>query len=363
MDLDQAGVEDDEPARQPLVVSRDPLCADELARLCAAAAVDPWVVGEPAEAGRRWVGASCVLVDEECAGDIAAMRLRRRDDVVVVGRVPAADLWQRAVQIGAVDVAVLPADAGRIADRLAETAAPRREPARVVGVVGAGGGAGASTVAAGLATAHAAGGRRRSLLVDADPLGGGIDLVMGCEAVPGLRWTDIDIGDGRVAASALLAALPSVDGVSVLSAGSHAPVEIDGGAVRSMIRAGRHACGLVVVDLPRRFDAGWLGAIAADIDVVLVVVAGHIRSVSAGRQVVAAATAFCPDVRAVVRTTAGRRLEPDAVSTALAVPLAATLPTRRAVSRSADDGTGVVHGPTSRRGYDRLLAAVRRTGL
>jgi secretion/DNA translocation related CpaE-like protein len=353
---DRIGV--DVGAAQTLVISSDPVCVDELTRLCAAAAIDADVVPEPARAGGRWSHAPCVLVGEECAADIAAMRLRRRDNVVLVGRAPtAAETWRLAVQIGAADVARLPTDAGRIADRL-DAASRGREPALVVGVVGSGGGAGASTVAAGLASAYARDGRR-SLLVDADALGGGIELLVGCESVPGLRWPDIDVGDGRVAASALLAALPAVDGLSVLSAGPSTTSEIDGAALHSMIGAGRRACGLVVVDLPRRPDQSAFFAAAAEADVVLIVAASDIRSVAAGRQVVAAAARLSADVRVVVRTVAGRRIEPDAVAEALGVPLAGSVPTRRIVSRSADDGTGVLRGLGARRRYAGILAALR----
>ena len=67
------------------------------------------------------------------------------------------------------------------------TAGRRRGAA--VAVVGGCGGAGASVLAAALAvTAVRHGGR--ALLVDCDPLGGGLDLVLGAEHVAGLRWPD-----------------------------------------------------------------------------------------------------------------------------------------------------------------------------
>jgi secretion/DNA translocation related CpaE-like protein len=345
---------------QPLVVSRDPACVDELVRLCAAAAVDADVVREPARIGGRWTRASCVLVGEDCAGDMATLRVRRRDDVVLVGRQPPADtLWRSAVQIGAADVVVLPDDAGRVADRLAEASTPGHLRAHVVGVVGVGGGAGASTVAAGLADAYARR-RRRSLLIDADALGGGIELLVGCEDVPGLRWPDIDLDEGRVAPNSLMAALPSANGVSVLSSSAGASVEPDPAALRTMIGAGRRGCGLVVLDLPRRFDAQAVGVATAELDTLLVVATTEIRSVAAGRQVVGAAVGLCSDIRAVVRTTPRRRLEPDAVADALGIALVGAIPSRRAVSRAAEDGVGVVRGWRASRSHDQLLSGLLR---
>ena len=160
------------------------------ARLCAAAALVADVVAEPTRAGSLWARASCVLVDDERVADVAALRARRRDDVVVVARRAPAD------EVGGARCrSALPTSScSPTAPAGSPTGWPRRPlrggaGASVVGVVGAGGGAGASTVAAGLAAANARRGRQ-SLLVDADPLGGGIDLLMGCEGVPGLRWPE-----------------------------------------------------------------------------------------------------------------------------------------------------------------------------
>jgi secretion/DNA translocation related CpaE-like protein len=277
---------------------------------------------------------------------------------VLVGRdLAAASLWQRAVQIGASEVVVLPRDAGRIADRLTEAGSSHSSPGVVVGVVGASGGAGASVVAASLATTHA---RRheRSLLVDADALGGGVELLMGCEAVPSVRWHDIDVGEGRVAANSLLAALPSIDGVSVLSVSRSLPSDVDATVLRTMIGAGRRACRLVVVDLPRRLGT-WFEAVAPDLDITLVVATTEIRSASAGRHLVAGARDSCADLRAVVRTTSGGRLEPEAVAEAIGLPLAGSVPTRPSVSRAADEGIGVAHGRRGARRYEALLESLR----
>jgi secretion/DNA translocation related CpaE-like protein len=363
MDRDTVDAAAGEPAsRQPLVLTRDPEHLHELTRLCAAAAVTADVVGEPAAAVSRWTRATCVLVGDDCAPDVAALGMRRREHVVLVGRdLAAASLWQRAVQIGAAEVVVLPRDAGRIADRLAEAASSHAPPGVVVGVVGASGGAGASTVAASLATAHARH-DARSLLIDADTLGGGVELLMGCETRPGLRWPDIDVGEGRVAASSLLAALPSIDGVSVLSMSRSHPSDVDAALLRTMIGAGRRACRLVVVDLPRRLGA-WFEAVAPDLDMTVVVVTTEVRSASAGRHLVAGVRGSSADVRALVRVTSGGRLEPEAVAEAIGLPLAGSVPSRRSVSRAADEGVGVILGRRSARRYDALLESLRPVGL
>ena len=59
-----------------------------------------------------------------------------------------------------------------------------------------------------------------ALAVDADPWGGGLDLLLGCADMPGLRWGDLALRGGHVPSDALVAALPGRAGaVAVLSAG------------------------------------------------------------------------------------------------------------------------------------------------
>src|SRR5690606_39629001 len=82
-----------------------------------------------------------------------------------------------------------------------------RPAAPVVAVLGGRGGAGASVLAAGLAVTAAQAGHR-VLLVDGDPLGGGLDLVPGWEDDDGVRWPELSDTSGRLAAGALIGALP-----------------------------------------------------------------------------------------------------------------------------------------------------------
>ena len=92
---------------------------------------------------------------------------------------------------------------------------PRREDGRtgaVVAVMAGRGGAGASLFATALAQSA-----RDALLIDADPWSGGIDLVVGTEDEPGLRWPDLALEHGRLDFTALRQALPRRDGLSVLS--------------------------------------------------------------------------------------------------------------------------------------------------
>ena len=91
-----------------------------------------------------------------------------------------------------------------------------RPGAPIIGLIGGRGGAGASVIAAALARA-AVDARYECVLVDADPLGGGADLLLGAEDEPGLRWPDLSAARGRLAPGVLLAGLPVIDGVHVVS--------------------------------------------------------------------------------------------------------------------------------------------------
>ncbi|MSV77839.1 MAG: P-loop NTPase [Actinobacteria bacterium] len=67
--------------------------------------------------------------------------------------------------------------------------------ARVIVVVGARGGAGASSLAVAIAQSSAHTGKQ-VVLLDADELGGGIDLVLGIEGHRGVQWSELAAVDG-----------------------------------------------------------------------------------------------------------------------------------------------------------------------
>lgn len=204
-------------ARRPLLVAADPGLLDDLQRLAAAADVTVDIARDGGEARRFWPYAPAVLVDVDVAEELREVVGQRRGNVVVVARdEDRPDLFRIAVGIGAQDVAILPDAENRLAALLAEAAEPALDDALTICVAGGRGGAGASVVAAGLAMTGARRGER-VLLTDADPLGGGLDLVLGVEDCPGARWPDFLDRHGRLSATALRAALPRVDDLAVLA--------------------------------------------------------------------------------------------------------------------------------------------------
>ena len=256
---------------------------------------------------------------------------------------------------GADRVIVLPAGQDDLVTWLADTIEGDGQ-ASVIGVVGARGGAGASTLSAALSLCAA---RSSSVcLIDVDALSGGIELVMGSEDLEGLRWPDVALTEGRVGAAALRAALPCHRGVSVLSWSCGAVVPITTEIVRSMITATARSYDQVVIDLPRQLDPAALEALAA-VDHVLVVTTDDVRSVAAASTVLPSVTAQATDVSTVVRTTQGRAAHPVTVATAMGLPLAGTVPTRRSVSRNIEEGLGPPRRGALMRRCQEILTAVR----
>ena len=181
----------------PLVVTADAALRERILLLCAASGVTPSVVDDASEARAEWRSASCVLIGHDAVETLPTdVPLPRRDDVTVVTDALAHDagVWRGAVLIGAQSVACLPTDQERLVGWLADVA-EGLERASTVAVVGARGGVGASTFAATLAVRAAR--RAPTFLVDADPSGGGVELVIGSEHVDGLRWPDVALTDGR----------------------------------------------------------------------------------------------------------------------------------------------------------------------
>lgn len=325
---------------RPLIITEDPLLLDDLLRLCAAAGAEPHVRhavpeqsgtggtggaggAEEVRGGVGWESAPLVLV-----GDDAARRVRgapRRDGVFLVGRELDDPLvWQRAVEIGAEEVLRLPDAESRLVDRIADVVEGAGKPALAVGVIGGSGGAGASTLACALAIRAARAGER-TILIDGDPLGGGMDVLLGGEGAEGLRWPDFAGSRGRVGAGALEESLPELHALRVLSWDRGERVVVPPAAMRSVLAAARRRGGVVVVDLPRRVDEA-VAEVLAQLDLVLMVVPGELRSVAAAGRVAAGVRMVARDVRVVVRGRCPGGLDADTVAGLLGVPLAGEVP-------------------------------------
>ncbi|MEU8758587.1 septum site-determining protein Ssd [Streptomyces sp. NPDC048659] len=315
-----------------LIVTEDLALLDDLLRLCAAAGAEAEVHHTVPERG-GWTDPPLVLV-----GDDAAARCRgatRRQGVLLVGRDPDdPGVWRRAVELGADEVLTLPGDETRLVDRIADAAEGTGRQALTVGVIGGRGGAGASTLACALALGAARAGRR-TLLVDGDPLGGGLDVLLGGEREEGRRWPDFAASKGRLAGGALEESLPSVRGLRVLSWDRGDSVTVPPAAMRSVLAAARRRGGVVVVDLPRRVD-GAVAEALAQLDLGLLLVPGELRAVAAAHRVASTVGMVLRDLRAVVRGPYAPGLDDRWIADALRLPLAGELPYDPGLSAARD---------------------------
>lgn len=308
---------------RPLVATADLALLDDLNRLAAAAGVEPNRADAVATVRRGWLSAPLVLVGCDLAPALAASPLERREGVVLVSRdLDDAQVWALGVQLGVEAVVFLPDAQAWLVDRLADAAEGAdgaSAAATIVAVLGGRGGAGATTLACALAVTAARRGLR-TLLVDGDPLGGGIDLAMGGEDTDGLRWPDLASARGRVNGSALRDVLPRVHDLTILSWDRGDTVTIPVDAMRSVLAGARRSSDIVVVDLPRRLDESAAEALSMAHPALLVVPA-EIRATASAARVAAAASLVTSDLRLVVRAPAPGGLEAEQVAESLALPL------------------------------------------
>lgn len=343
----------------PLIVTEDVELLDDLLRLCAAAGAEPEVHHTMPDRRGGWEQAPMVLV-----GDDAAVRCRgaaRRRGVMLVGRdQDAPDVWRKAVEIGAEYVLRLPDSESWLVDQIANAAEGVGRPALTVGVIGGRGGSGASTLACALAVTAARAGQR-TMLIDGDPLGGGIDVLLGGERAEGMRWPDFAHSKGRVGGGALEESLPSLHGLRVLSWGRDDWVVIPPQAMQAVLGAARRLGGVVVVDLPRRVDEAVAEALA-QLDLGLLVVPGELRAVAASKRVASMAGMVLEDLRVVARGPYASGLDEQWVAHAMGLPLVGELPLEPGLLAEQDMGEppgGSPRGPLARfcsAFWDRALA-------
>ncbi|MES9536912.1 septum site-determining protein Ssd [Actinomadura sp. NPDC000600] len=319
-----------------LIVTGDPALADDLLRLAAAADAHAEVAYSTDEARPAWTWPALILVGADLAEDLASAGLQRRPGVVLVTGGAAPDAYRMAVEAGAQDVVALPEHENWLIDAFAAACEPEGGWATTLCVVGARGGAGASVLATALGLSSAAQGLR-TLLVDADPFGGGIDLVLGLESHEGVRWHDLAERRGRLSAATLRETLPSSGDLSVLSWRRGEPVPVSEEAVRSLFDAAARGFDLVVVDVPRHpGDIGRAALRAAA--VTLLLVPAEVRATVAADGLAAALRRDTPDLRLVIQGPAPGGLTPDAIASVLGIPSAGSFDRDRRLPAAVDGG-------------------------
>jgi secretion/DNA translocation related CpaE-like protein len=243
-------------------------------------------------------------------------------------------------------------------------AAPSVGSGRVLAVLGARGGAGASVLAASVGVRAARDGFG-ALLVDCDPWGGGIDLLLGAEGATGLRWPELGVRSGRIAAASLHAALPTVThgaGLTVLSCDRDGVGPVPE-AIGPVLDAGRRAGEIVVCDLPRQLSDS-ATAVLTRTDLVVVVVPAEVRACVAARRVVGSVTGTGAKAVLVVRGPAPGGLTPTDVRDAVGRPVLTAMAPQSGLAEVIDSGRGAWprRGPLIRAAGAVLAELVGTTG-
>jgi secretion/DNA translocation related CpaE-like protein len=349
-----------------LLITADDLLLDELLRLAAAAGATTEVARELSTALRAWSRASAVVVGADLLAGLARMGPPRRADVHVAGWGAAGeDVFRGALAVGAEHVVELPAAASWLTALLTDLGDDAGGGAGgrglTLGVVGGSGGAGATTFACALG--QVAAGAGPALVIDADPLGPGVDRVLGVEEESGVRWSDLAHTSGRLGSRSLREALPRHGTLGALSWARGAARSLDPGVMREVLSAATRGHRTVVLDLPRGAEGVEL---MSRCDHVLVMVTPSITGIASTVRLVEALghPEGAPDrsgglsqaghVGLVVR---GPGAAPDVVARAVGLPVLAAMADQRGLAESIDLGLGPLRsrrGPLARAASDVL---------
>ncbi|NQU37982.1 MAG: septum formation initiator [Actinobacteria bacterium] len=324
--------------QRPLLGTDDVELLDDLLRLSAAAGVEPAVATTLAALRSRWSHHSLIVLGVDVAASLTEGFVPRRSGIVVAARSPSVSdsVWDTAASIGADQVALLPDGEVWLVDRLAAVGIEGRRTAPTVAVLGGSGGAGASSLCAAVAATgsqYAYG----ACAVDLDPVGTGLESLLGADDLSGLTWSDLAHTKGRVRGDSLVAALPRPGQVPVLGWGSQRPVPLLPGVVGATVDALAQSCDVLAVDLPRTLGEGAAEAICRSSLVALVVPRLSTAVVSAGRLLDAEELAGA-NVRLVVRGPSPGGLDAHRIAETLGVPLLSDVPGDARIDRRLEQG-------------------------
>ncbi|MEO7587179.1 MAG: septum site-determining protein Ssd [Arachnia sp.] len=317
-----------------LLVTRNPSLVDAVSATALALGVAVEVAGDREELRALWSAAGLRLVGTDMVSR-AAVLAPAQGNTWVVGQADAA-LLAASAELG-VPALALPQSSAQLAEVMVRRGGPG-PGARRLALVGGSGGVGTSSLTVALSLMAARGGRRVAA-VELAECGGGLDLLLGLEAAPGLRWNDLAGASGEL--GRLDEQLVEGDGVSVLPLSRDPHAAPTRTATDAVLRSLDRSHDVVVVDTGDGRHLDWLG----DAQVV-VVVAAHVRGVAAARMVLERHESG--GAQLLVRTGPGATLPPEAVARALGLPLLGLVRHDAAVPRLAGSGAGITSGPARR---------------
>jgi secretion/DNA translocation related CpaE-like protein len=328
-----------------LIITGDERLLEDLLRIAAAAGVEPVHTAAP-QSRAQWRSASLVLLDAAMARQAVDARLPRRTGVVVVCvAAPDGELWELCVRLGVERTLVLSGSEETLIELLSDASVSGTGDGRCIAVLGACGGAGASVFASAIAVA-AAQPAADVLLIDCDPLGAGLDVLLGMENDPGLRWGDLSAPSGRLQVDALRQALPVVRSgsgqVAVLCAG-RAGGEISADVLDVVVDAGRRSGATTVLDVPRA--PGPLADRALEhADLVVLLAPADVRSCWAADRLTGRIRGSGSPAGVVVRGPSPGGLGAAELADVLGLPLLASMRPESGLARNLEFGLALGTG-------------------
>jgi secretion/DNA translocation related CpaE-like protein len=303
---------------RPLLICGSDQLLDALLAIANTAGIETEVAPDAISARSRWSEASVVLVDSALIDSLVVAALPRRSDVIVVGAdLDDADIWRRALQLGAGHVVFLPEAGPWLASTMVAAAVGARS-GDVIAIVGGTGGVGASTAAATLAR-HTCDLGRSVALVDADPRSARLDLLLGVEDEPGARWPDLSQSSGYIDPDSLLDALPDAHGVSLLTWDDDVQ-RVPATAMTAAVSALVARCEVVVVDLGRAQGEAVEPLLALS-SLVVMIVPARVRAVASARRLLPILAPASERLQLIVRMPSPGGLDPVDIQQSLGLPL------------------------------------------
>lgn len=318
---------------------------EELRKWASAAATAAGLAVSEVRADCQVVDLDACTVDPTMVSDPGTVVVTRRDggaNKLAIG------------QFGIPELIFLPEGGDRLIERL-QSFVPDRSSMRsanVVVVTGTRGGAGSTTLAAGLAVAATDLGS--VVFVDADPASAPVDINAGVESDRGIRWTDVvDVG-GDLPVSALQGRMPSTGDVDWLATPLGTANSLSWRSVTDALVTGYDT---VIIDLPRYRLTATPPPVTAR-TVLLTTV--ELASLNAARAWLESGR-FGADPLVAIRSVGGP-LRISAASDTLPAVRLREIPSRRALRGASDFGdiaTAVGRGAFARACQRLLLEALR----
>jgi secretion/DNA translocation related CpaE-like protein len=268
--------------------------------------------------------------------DVTDIQIEHPTIALVTGRPVGTDTWKQAMSFNATYVATIPESRDWLLDNLT---APITQKALCVAIVPGAGGAGASTIASALAF-HATSIFESVCLIDCDQTNAGLDIILGIEGQPGMRWPNFRSLSGAISGTDILRGLPVRDDVSILSTNSE-DIVIGIQEVLEIVRQILSTTDLVILDLSRDAGLSKDSELLALADMIWVVVPATVRGCASADRVVANATDNNENVELVVRSIPGATLTPLEVAQILNLPLAGYVSTDTRVVEQIEQGFGI----------------------